>query len=148
MTEKSLLAAGALLCLLLAACAPMGQQPPAPPEPEPPAPIEDKTEEEEKPPVKPEEPPPTSSAVSSLVNRGWSAYRGSDYDTALTYAERAQRIDPRSPEVYLLMARAQLSLYRRDLAEQVARRGLAMARSGTAVYSQLQSLLTEISGTP
>ena len=147
MTGRPVLPAIALLSLFLAACAPLQQPPAEAPEPAPPAPVEEVDEPREPPPDQvEEEPAPTSSAVTSLVNRGWSAYRTSDYQTALGYAERAQRIDPRSPEVYLLMARAQLGLLQRDVAEQVVGQGLAMARSGTAIYGQLQAVLNEIAG--
>lgn len=134
---------------LLAACAPMKPAPTVSSVPElpPPAP-EDTGSQAAKPvPPSPPAPPPEpqpAPAVSALLNQGWAHYRQNNYQGALSVAERAQRIDPRSPEVYLLMASAQFSLYQLAVAEQVARRGLAMAASGTAVSSQLQALLARI----
>lgn len=138
--------------LLVAACAPISQPPapttdrwptPPPQQPEPQRPI-------------PKAPPkPTdginsndvqkpSAAVQSLLNQGWSHYRREDYPGALAYAERAQRIDARTPDIYLLMASAQFALYRMSVAEQLARKGLAISASGSPVYRQLQDLLAQI----
>jgi len=140
----TLLALGAL-STLLSACAPLA---PAPtetsvPEPLPPPVVEDE-KTPEAPPTPPEPPKETSSAVNSLLDRGWALYRSNNYEAALSVAERAQRIDPRSAEVYLLMASARFSLYQVDVAEQLARRGLALAGSGSVVGGQLQSLLAKI----
>src|SRR5690606_41505407 len=68
------------------------------------------------------------------------------HEGALRIAERAQRIEPRNPEVYLLMASAQFGLYRLDAAEQLARRGLSLSRAGTLVNGQLQGLFGRIAG--
>ena len=135
------------LCLLLPACAPMAPAPTETSRPEPPPPPVVEEEEKPTPPPAPAPEPPkeTSSAVNSLLDRGWNLYRSDNFEGALSVAERAQRIDPRSAEVYLLMASARFSLYQVDIAEQLARRGLALAGSGTVVGSQLQSLLARIS---
>ena len=136
------------LCgLVLAACAPVPPAPSGPvsapppvsaPEPEPPE------AEEEQPPIGSGESREPSPAVQTLLDRGWEAHRRDDFRGALTYAERAQRIDARSPEVYLLMATAQFSLYRLNVAEQLVRRGLAFSAEGSGVYRQLQTLMSRI----
>ena len=136
-----------LFGLLMSACAPMKPAPTGESWPEPPP-------KESKPAPKPStsksQPAPSgkihepSSAVQSLLDRGWVRYRQDDYQGALGIAERAQRIDARSPDVYLLMASAQFGLYRLSVAEQLTRKGLAISASGTPVYRQLQSLLSRI----
>ncbi len=141
------------LTLLAAACAPMSQ-PPAPSTERWPTPPPRQPEQPQRP--APKAPPkPTdginssdvqkpSAAVQSLLNQGWSHYRREDYPGALAYAERAQRIDARTPDIYLLMASAQFALYRMGVAEQLARKGLAISASGSPVYRQLQDLLARI----
>ena len=133
------------LALLLAACAPVPPAPSGPPAPAPaPAPERTETPDRQPPVIEPEESRQPAPAVQSLLDRGWSRFRQEDYRGALGFAERAQRIDARTPEVYLLMARAQFALYRLDLAEQLVRRGLAFSLRGSTVQRQLQGLLNEI----
>lgn len=133
--------------IVVAACAPMTPAPTGTSWPEPP-PAEKSPEppKSSKPTIRSTEPDKaaTNPAVTSLVNQGWRYYQQDNYEGALSVAERAQRIDPRSPEVYLLMASARFSLYQLNIAEQLARRGLALAQSGSAVSRQLQSLLGKI----
>ena len=136
------------LVLLMAACAPMTPAPSGevisrptetlPPPPQKPTP-------ESRPSI-PEKPPARlpSTAVQSLLDQGWSRYHRKDYEGALGVADRAQRIDARSPQVYLLMASAQLGLYRNAAAEQLVRKGLAFSAPGTRVNQQLQALLGKI----
>ncbi|MCK9503362.1 MAG: hypothetical protein M0Q95_04160 [Porticoccaceae bacterium] len=140
------LALAALLLIALAACAPMAPVPtetlPPPPAPAP-APKDDTSDDSIRSDAEPVS-KPTNPAVMSLVNQGWTYYRQNNYEAALGAAGRAQRIDPRSPEVYLLMASARFSLYQLAVAEQLARKGLALAQSGSAVNRQLQALLAKI----
>lgn len=149
----------AIALLVLAGCASLS--PPAPVETRPP-PVEEEPREE--PPSEPDRTPPrtpgtirpdqrtdersepAASPAAALIAQGWRQHSASNYEAALATAERAQRIEPRNPEVYLLMASAQYGLYRLDAAEQVARRGLSLSRSGTRVYGQLQGLLRRILG--
>ncbi len=147
MRQQLRILAIATLALLAAACAPMAPAPtdtsaPVPPPrqaPEPPPAVE------ERPTIRSGEPRQApNSAVASLLDQGWTLYRRDDFQGALGVASRAQRIDSRSPEVYLLMASAQFSLYQLAVAEQVARKGLAFAQSGSPVSRQLQSLLARI----
>jgi len=145
-----------LVVLVLAGCAPLS--PPAPVETRPPPVEEPKVEPapDRTPPRTPgtirpdqraeEQGESAPSAAAGLIAQGWRQYNASNYEAALGVAERAQRIEPRNPEVYLLMASAQFGLYRLDTAEQLARRGLSLSRSGTRVNGQLQGLLKRIVG--
>ncbi len=156
---------GLALTLLLAACAPIGPAPtteswPSAPSNSPSAPVppNEERDRQSQPPVyeekddreavtiAPDEEPSSgsNSAVSGLLREGWQLEELGEHDRALAVAERAQRIDPRNPETYLLMATAQFSLYETAAAEQLARRGLSLSRVGTVVNRQLQSLLNRI----
>jgi hypothetical protein len=133
--------------LFLAACAPVQQAPtgtswPAPPTSQKPAPEPQPSRPHVQ--TEPQKSGVTHPAVTSLVDQGWNYYRQDNYEAALSVAERAQRIDARSPEVYLLMASAQFSLYQLSVAEQLTRRGLAFAGADTAVGRKLQALLGKI----
>ena len=142
--------AAAATLVAVAACAPITPAPtgdswPSPPGSSTPAPEPSAPPPAKKaPPPQPEPAPRPSAAVQSLLDKGWSRYRQDDYQGALVLAERAQRIDARSPEVYLLMASAQFSLYRYSVAEQLVRKGLSFSGGRGAVNRQLQSLLNRI----
>lgn len=140
--------------LVLVGCAPMSPAPTTRSEPLPPI-SQPPPEPKVQPPAPPRRVPgaiqpdevqeqSAQSPASSLLAQGWRQHSGGHYDAALGIAERAQRIDPRNPEVYLLMASAQLALYRNEVAEQLVRRGLSLSQSGTAVNRQLQALLGQI----
>ncbi len=88
----------------------------------------------------PDEPSP----VDGLLEKGWRLHHQGRHDAALSVAERAQRIAPRDPEVYLLMARARFSRAQLSAAEQLVRRGLAFSPDGSRIRRQLQALLEEI----
>lgn len=150
------IASGSILAALLAACGPVYHYPapttpppqPAPaPEPRPqPQPVPERRQPPEtiRPADEAETPPARTSAIDGLLDQGWSLYQNRNYEGALSVAERAQRIDARDPEVYLLMARAKLALYQNAAAEQLARRGLSLSRAGTRVHRDLQALLAQI----
>jgi len=140
--------------LALAGCV---SSPPVPVETRPPVVEEPRAE----PPQEPDRTPPRTpgtirpdqqtqereqvpSAAAGLIAQGWRQHNANNHEVALSIAERAQRIEPRNPEVYLLMASAQFDLYRLDSAEQLARRGLSLSRSGTRVNGQLQRLLKRV----
>lgn len=148
------MAFGLLALLTVTGCAPMTPAPTTSSEPLPPVSQPAPKPVEPPPPAEPRRIPgaiqpdatqqPAPSAVSSLLAQGWRQHSGSNYEAALGIAERAQRIEPRNPEVYLLMASAQLALYRNEVAEQLVRRGLSLSQSGTTVNRQLQALLGQI----
>lgn len=139
-----------LLTAMLAGCA---QVPPAPtstssplPAPPPARPVEEPRERDPEM-IQPDavEPERETSPAAGLIEQGWRYHAASDYPRALASAERAQRIAPRDPEVYLLMASAQWAMARGSVAEQLIRKGLALSQSGTLVHRQLQSLLGQVS---
>jgi len=86
---------------------------------------------------------PTIGAVDTLIDDAWQLYEQQQYQKAIATAERAQRLDRRHAEIYLVMGRSYLALYEMELAEQLARQGLAFASSGTVVRSRLESLLQQ-----
>lgn len=153
------IAAVILALLLMAGCAPMAPAPTGSSTPLPPAasPPPEPSPPDSRPPrdaatIRPDggadaaPQAPAPSAIAGLIAQGWRLHSASDHEGALRIAERAQRIEPRNPEVYLLMASAQFGLYRLDAAEQLARRGLSLSRAGTLVNGQLQGLLGRIVG--
>ncbi|MGV6807136.1 MAG: tetratricopeptide repeat protein [bacterium] len=87
----------------------------------------------------------TDSAVQSLIDQSWDLYREGYYDRAIAVAERAQRLDPTEPEVYLLIASNYYALAEYRLAEQLARQGLPLSRVGSLIERQLKALIREIS---
>lgn len=141
-----------MMAALLAACAPMAPAPTEQSQPHTPdtsPEVEEETDSDSEEPVagdiRPgQRRPGSGNAVAGLMEKGWALYRQHDHEGALVVAERAQRIEPRNPDVYLLMARAQLALYRLAAAEQLARRGLSLAGAGTAMREQFESLLVTI----
>ncbi len=149
------------LALLLAACAPL-YTPPSPPihappsEPLPPSdpdnapyPVPDTTSEEERAPahVAPLERSSGSAgkAVESLLEEAWQHYHRNDFERAIVVAERAQRLDPRAAEVYLVLASAYLGQGKEQLAGQFARRGINYSVAGSVLRQRLQAVLASLS---
>lgn len=151
------------LLALLPACAPMPQsggapvyrpQPPLIPEgSHPPVGEEQRApREDRKPPVGSPEViapsvqaiSPAQRAVASLLDEAWGHYRNNELDRAIAVAERAQRLDARSPEVYLLLASSYLAQGKQSLAEQFAHRGMNFSPAGSVVRRQLQQLLDQL----
>lgn len=87
---------------------------------------------------------PAQRAVESLLNEAWGHYRNNELDRAIAVAERAQRLDARSPEVYLLLASSYLAQGKQGLAEQFAHRGVNFSPAGSVVRRQLQQLLDQL----
>ncbi|MBV1931294.1 MAG: hypothetical protein KUG71_06220 [Porticoccaceae bacterium] len=84
---------------------------------------------------------PAQKAVQSLLDEAWMHYRNDDPDRAIAMAERAQRLDARSGEVYLVLASSYLIQGKQQLAEQFARRGISYSAVGTTLRNRLQQLL-------
>lgn len=135
--------------LLLAACAPLGPGPGAPvdegpavPAPPPQPPVEPP------PPIEPAPVPPPApvapDAVAALVAEARAAAAAGRHDAAAALAERAQRIDPRAPEPYLVLARAHQARGQTAQARQFALKGIASSRSGTRVRAELEALLRSL----
>lgn len=153
------LLSGVSVLLILAACAPMSSQPPAPvivpsppktgpalPPPAKPAPVP-----EVRPSPRPAPPPPprvipppvAPDAVSALLQQATSQARAGRHDAAIALGERAQRLDPRAPAVYLVLGRAHLARGQAAEARQLALKGLALSAGGTEVRQGLEALLRD-----
>ncbi|MBK8133604.1 MAG: tetratricopeptide repeat protein [Gammaproteobacteria bacterium] len=150
---------GLSVLLVVAACAPMSSQPPAPvvvpappktgpalPPPAKPAPVP-----EVRPSPRPAMPPPprvipppvAPDAVSALLQQANSEARAGRHDAAIALGERAQRLDPRAPEVYLVLGRAHLARGQAVEARQLALKGVALSAAGTEVRQGLEALLRD-----
>ncbi|MBK6960693.1 MAG: tetratricopeptide repeat protein [Gammaproteobacteria bacterium] len=149
---------GLSVLLVLAACAPMSSQPPAPvvvpappktgpalPPPAKPAPVPEVRPSPR--PVMPLPrviPPPVApDAVSALLQQANSEARAGRHDAAIALGERAQRLDPRAPEVYLVLGRARLARGQAVEARQLALKGVALSAAGTEVRQGLEALLRD-----
>lgn len=134
-----ILLAGALS---LTACAPLA---PTPDEGEPLPPTAPTGPAPTPPPVPsrpvPPPPPPTKPAVAALLRDAWSHYRDRNYDSAIAVAERAQRIDARNPEVYLVLASSHAAQGDAAAARGLARKGLGFSAAGSSIRARLQQLL-------
>lgn len=164
-TPFSLRSAGLLaLLLILSACTPIYQGPSAPIilMPSPPPVSDPNTYPSPQPQSQPgsypgpeDKPPPTviepiasrpqvaPSAVDSLLDSAWNAYRETRYDNAVAFAERAQRIDSRRPEVYLVLGNCYLAKEQPTQARQMALKGITFSASGSATRHKLDSLLAK-----
>lgn len=77
------------------------------------------------PPPAPEAAPDTATAANNtLLSRAEAASAEGDYDRALAYLERAQRIDPDDAGVYLALAQTHAAAGNAAQARAVAERGL------------------------
>jgi tetratricopeptide (TPR) repeat protein len=74
--------------------------------------------------------PTTVAAYGPLLDQAETARTRGDYEQALTLLERAQRIDPDNPEIYLAMARTHDARGDYAQARAVAERGLLYCRGG------------------
>ena len=90
---------------------------------------------------------PAQKAVKNLVDEAWGHYQNNDPSRAIAVAERAQRLDVRSADVYLVLASSYLALGKQQVAEQFARRGISYSAAGSAVRSQLQQLIEQLGST-
>ena len=106
-------------------------------------------------PVKPQEPstPPqavsqtqpqpvlaTSNAVASLLSQARVQYQAKNYALAVATAERALKIDRRSPEVYLVLAQSYVQLANTQLAQQFVQQGIRYSQAGSDVAQSLLKL--------
>lgn len=108
-----------------------------------------------KPPEKPVEPvtPPqavpqtqaptpvaSSNATASLVSQARAQYQAKNYTAAVATAERALRIDRRSPEVYLVLAQSYIQLANTQLAMQFVQQGIRYSQAGTELAEALKQV--------
>lgn len=113
---------------------------------EPVARPEDKLPEK---PIEPVAPPPvvpqvqapvptaTSNATASLVAQAKAQYQAKNYQGAIATAERALRIDRRSPDVYLVLAQSYVQLANNQLAMQFVQQGIRYSQAGTDLAKTL-----------
>ena len=95
-------------------------------------------------PVQPPAPAPSSKAVSSLVNQARAQYNLKNYQAAVATAERALKIDRRSPEVYLILAQSYVQMANNKLAFQFVQQGIRYAQAGTEMAQSLLQLRDDI----
>ncbi len=86
-------------------------------------------------------PPP---ALLALMEQADQYESQGNQQAALAQLERAQRIAPRDPMVYLQLARLRLHMNDRPRAEQLARRGLSLAGGDPDLESAFKALLQEL----
>jgi tetratricopeptide (TPR) repeat protein len=170
MNERVVVRLGALFIMLaLAGCAsrmggesiyvPMGgedrtQDAPAPPQTSEPAPEEpqvwrkseqpETTEPETRTPSYRESGDQLPAAALALIRDADQYLQRGDADGALSRLERAQRIAPRSPEVYLKLAQAYVQKGNLGSAEQFTLKGLSLAGSNSRVQRAGWLLLADI----
>lgn len=102
---------------------PSPQQPsPAPPQPVPPTPQAPKEFH-------------LSAASAALVKQARAQSVKGEYPAALATLERAQRIEPANPLVWLELGQVQLSAKNPQQAESMARKAIALATGNTAVQA-------------
>jgi len=96
------------------------------------------------PPVVPQTkaPAPTASsnATASLVSQARAQYQAKNYQAAIATAERALRIDRRSPEVYLVLAQSYVQLANTQLAMQFVQQGIRYSQAGTELAQALMQV--------
>ncbi len=82
-------------------------------------------------------PAATSNATASLVSQARAQYQAKNYQGAIATAERALRIDRRSPEVYLVLAQSYIQLANKQLALQFAQQGVRYSQAGSDLAKTL-----------
>lgn len=82
--------------------------------------------------------PSSTSAHSGLIARADDARNRGDYDQALAYLERAQRIDPDDAEIYLGLAQTHAAAGNNHQAQATAERGLLYC-SGSSQCNALRA---------
>lgn len=84
------------------------------------------------------QPEPPSTATGSLIDKASAAREAGDYEQALAYLERAQRIDPDSAQVYLGLAQTHAAAGNSSQSKATAERGLLYC-SGQSQCNALRS---------
>jgi tetratricopeptide (TPR) repeat protein len=145
-----------MLCAgLLSACAlrgpPLGSTPqtaPAPPPPPAAQPLPAPAES-----AQPEQPPPSTlppprqfhlgTAASALVAQAHRQAAGGDYGQAAATLERAQRIEPGNPLIWIELGRLNLAESNAAQADAMARKALALATGDASAQSAAWQLLAD-----
>ena len=117
------------LAVMVSACAGPGErEAPQPPSIATPAPSVQVPDSTDAAPVTAHE---ASAAYQPLLARAAAASERGDYEMAMTYLERAQRIGPDAADVYLAMAQTHAARGDRAQAAATAERGLLYCRGKT-----------------
>lgn len=85
-----------------------------------------------------------SPAAASLVSQAEAQLTRGDAQAAVSTLERAQRISPRSAEIYYKLSQAYVRMDRLDTAEQFTLKGLSLAGSNTRLQRAGWMLLADI----
>jgi tetratricopeptide (TPR) repeat protein len=85
-----------------------------------------------------------SPALLALMEQADQHETQGQFDAALAQLERAQRIAPRDPLVYLQLSRLRLRMGELDRAEQLARRGLSLSGQDPELVSAFNALLHKL----
>lgn len=85
-----------------------------------------------------------SPAAEMLVARARTALSGGDPQRALDQLERAQRISPHAPRVYLQLARTYQAMKRYGQAQQLVLKGLSLAGDDNELRAEAWSLMADI----
>ncbi|MEH6627202.1 MAG: tetratricopeptide repeat protein [Motiliproteus sp.] len=91
--------------------------------------------------VAPSEP---SGALLALLEQAEQQHQAGRNQQALSSLERAQRIAPRDPLVYLQLARLRLDMNDHPRAEQLARKGLNLSSGNPQMQKAFKALLQRI----
>lgn len=89
------------------------------------------------------QPAQQSTAVLALLGEASSYSQQGDLRSAQTRLQRAQRIAPRDPEVYYVLAKTHLELQDYHLAEQVALKGVSIAQGQSHYLRQFWTLIAQ-----
>lgn len=88
-----------------------------------------------------DEAPPLPPAARALLAQAENARRAGELPVALSRAERAQRIAPDAPEVYLVLARLNLEAGSPRRAEQLARKAAQLAGTSGPLVREAKALI-------
>lgn len=87
---------------------------------------------------------PRSSALLALLEKAEQQHQSGQTQQALSSLERAQRIAPREPLVYLQQARLRRDLGDKAAAEQLARKGLSLSSGNGEMQKAFNALLSTL----
>ncbi len=77
--------------------------------------------------------PQTTAATLALVSAARTAMADAQHDSAIVYLERAVRIEPRNPELWIELSAAHLAQGNLAAANQHVRKAIALAAQDTAL---------------
>ena len=86
----------------------------------------------------------TSSAANTLLAQASEAAASSEHGTAIVYLERAIRLEPRNPQLWIALARQYLATNDTPKATQYARKAIALAGTDEASVRDAWLTLADI----